>query len=102
MPSMTFLILLLFVNPIMFNSGRCENFAARISLRWLSAVLAYRINQYHAEDDDEDDFLPLLRSPPLLDEQFDDCFPFCLISHHHQQQQPVRRDTYFLRFGRKR
>lgn len=91
---MTFLILLLLTNLVMFNCGRWE--ISRISLLFFHG-LAYRLHQNY--DEDEYDL-------PLLKEDFadqNDCFPLCLVqSPLPLIQQPSRRDTYFLRFGRKR
>lgn len=95
MSSMNFVILLLLINLVMFNSGRLRYFS--YFSFGLFDDLAYRLNQHYYEDEYD--------SPSVNEDLADrkDCFPFCLMqSPLPPIEQPSRRDTYFLRFGRKR
>lgn len=109
MSSDTRLICLVILNLLMLNSGRLKFIS--IVILFLIFYLAYRIHSFHDprqililpyEDIiiNDKEIFDIINSKPTLDNY--DCLISCDLQTSLIINQPVRRDTKFLRFGRKR
>jgi len=111
MSSVTLIILLVIANLIMFNSGKLLK-NNNMTFLVYSLSIAYRI--YLPDDTDEVLFVPNEKKINIDDEELlylmnlkqtlekNNCMKTCNIQPPITIAEPSRRDTKFLRFGRKR